>query len=172
MLTYIFHHSIVAVHGLNGNAIQTWTSDSDEAVCWLSHPDFLPKYVGYARVLTWGYNANVSSSKGKMSSSDRVLQHAQTLISQLHADREVSCLLINHGEIADDGQLGIFVDSSYLSSLKKQLIGRSSFSAIHSAELSSRGYAIATTFSRRTCHANHICTARLWHTQQAGQPRK
>lgn len=41
-------------------------------------------------MLTWGYNANVVSLKGKnTSSSDRILQHAQTLVAQLQADREV-----------------------------------------------------------------------------------
>jgi len=81
--------SIVAVHGLNGDSIKTWTSES-EGVCWLSHPDFLPKYVNCARVLTWGYNANISSLTGKTTSSNRILQHAQTLVAQLDADREVS----------------------------------------------------------------------------------
>ncbi|TVY40134.1 Protein SERAC1 [Lachnellula subtilissima] len=79
---------IVAVHGLNGDSIKTWTSES-EGICWLNHPDFLPKYVNRARVLTWGYNANVSSLNGKTTSSDRILQHAQTLVAQLHADREL-----------------------------------------------------------------------------------
>ena len=79
--------SIVAVHGLNGDAMKTWTSGN---ICWLNHPDLLPKYLKRARVLTWGYNANISSLAGKSTSSDRILQHAQTLIAQLHADRDVS----------------------------------------------------------------------------------
>lgn len=51
--------------------------------------DLLPKYLPNARILTWGYNANVLSLKGRTTSSDRVLQHAQTLVAQLQADREV-----------------------------------------------------------------------------------
>jgi hypothetical protein len=83
-------HSIVAVHGLNGDALKTWTRKSGkESINWLSHPDFLPRYLENARVLTWGYNANISSFKGKQASSDRILQHAHTLIAQLQADREV-----------------------------------------------------------------------------------
>lgn len=78
---------IVAVHGLNGDVVKTWTSEN---ICWLNHPDFLPKYVKRARVLAWGYNANISSLTGKTTSSERILQHAQTLIAQLHADRDVS----------------------------------------------------------------------------------
>ena len=80
-------YSIVAVHGLNGDAHSTWTSQGN--VCWLSHQDLLPKYIPSARVLTWGYNANVMSVKGRSTSADRILQHAQTLIAQLVADREV-----------------------------------------------------------------------------------
>jgi hypothetical protein len=81
--------SIVAVHGLNGNAIKTWTSEP-ENICWLSHRDLLPKYVQRARVLVWGYNADISSLTGEATSSDRILQHAHTLIAELRADREVS----------------------------------------------------------------------------------
>ena len=80
--------SLVAVHGLNGDSIKTWTSESHN-ICWLSHPDFLPKYVKRARVLVWGYNANIASLAGKTASADRILQHAQTLVAQLQADREV-----------------------------------------------------------------------------------
>ena len=79
---------IVAVHGLNGDAVKSWTSDKLK-ICWLSHPDLLPKYLKCARVLTWGYNANTASLLGKKTSTDRVLQHAQTLIAHLQADREV-----------------------------------------------------------------------------------
>lgn len=80
--------SIVAVHGLQGDALRTWTSDSNH-ICWLNHPDLLPKYVEHARILTWGYNANVASFKGRSTSSDRILQHAHTLVAELYADREV-----------------------------------------------------------------------------------
>jgi protein SERAC1 len=82
--------SIVAVHGLDGDALRTWTSDKNK-ICWLNHQDLLPKHLREARILTWGYNANVTSLKGKITSSDRILQHAHTLIAQLQADREVCC---------------------------------------------------------------------------------
>ncbi|KAG2010685.1 hypothetical protein GB937_007654 [Aspergillus fischeri] len=78
---------IVAVHGLNGHAVETWTA-RPENICWLSHPDFLPKYVPKARVLSWGYNANVSSITGP-TSANGILGHAQTLVSNLEADREL-----------------------------------------------------------------------------------
>ncbi|KAH8802449.1 hypothetical protein F5884DRAFT_886944 [Xylogone sp. PMI_703] len=79
---------IVAVHGLHGDALKTWTSKSQK-LCWLNHPDFLPRYIKNARVLSWGYNSNIASLMGRTTSSDRILQHAQTLIAQLEADRDL-----------------------------------------------------------------------------------
>ncbi|KAF2100840.1 hypothetical protein NA57DRAFT_65198 [Rhizodiscina lignyota] len=79
---------IVAVHGLTGEALKTWTSKKND-VCWLHHPDFLPRYITNARVLVWGYNASISSFKGRMPSSDRIHHHAQTLVAQLCADRRL-----------------------------------------------------------------------------------
>lgn len=84
----MWKQSIVAVHGLNGNAMMTWTSRVGN-ICWLNHPEFLSKYIPNARILAWGYNANVSSITGP-TSSNRLLQHAQTLVHQLEADRDVS----------------------------------------------------------------------------------
>lgn len=85
----------MAVHGLNGDALTTWTSDKDQ-ICWLTHPDLLPKYMPGARILTWGYNANVTSLNGRSTSSDRVLQHAQTLVADLQADRAVRLWFFFH----------------------------------------------------------------------------
>lgn len=80
---------IVAVHGLTGGALKTWTSN-DGKTCWLNNSELLPKYLKNARILTWGYNADIASLMGKTaSSSDRILQHAQTLVAQLHADRQL-----------------------------------------------------------------------------------
>ncbi|KAK9852216.1 hypothetical protein MYU51_008581 [Penicillium brevicompactum] len=79
---------IVAVHGLNGHATDTWTS-KPQGICWLSNSAFLPQYVPHARILAWGYNASISSWNGGTPSSDRVLQHAQTMVSQLEADRDL-----------------------------------------------------------------------------------
>jgi hypothetical protein len=79
----------VAVHGLNGDATMTWTA-KESKICWLSHPDFLPKYVKNARILVWGYNSSISSITGAEPSKNRIHDHAQTLIAELYADREVS----------------------------------------------------------------------------------
>lgn len=80
-------HSIVAVHGLNGHSLQTWTTKDN--ICWLSDNKLLPKYIKQARVLVWGYNANTHSTSKSTASSNHILDHAQTLVAQLQADREV-----------------------------------------------------------------------------------
>ena len=85
--------SIVAVHGLYGNALKTWTSEGSK-VPWLGDQDMLPKALPNARILTWGYNANVHSFMGS-TSSDTILEHAHTLIAQLQADREVWVSMIS-----------------------------------------------------------------------------
>ena len=62
---------------------------------WLQDSKLLPKAIAKARILTYGYNANVTSLFGS-TSSDRILQHAQTLVASLEADREVSnCSLLS-----------------------------------------------------------------------------
>ena len=81
--------SIVAVHGLNGSGLGTWTSKKN-GVCWLSHPEFLPKYIRNARVLVYGYNANISMLGRKEPSRERIHHHAHTLVANLSAIRRVS----------------------------------------------------------------------------------
>ncbi|PHH91900.1 hypothetical protein CDD83_9843 [Cordyceps sp. RAO-2017] len=80
--------SIVAVHGLNGDARGTWTAGRS-GICLLSHPDFLPKYVKKARILSWGYYASFSSLLGQDPSKERIHHHAHTLVSQSSADRRL-----------------------------------------------------------------------------------
>jgi len=79
--------SIVAIHGLNGHPFRSWTTDQTEK-CWLKDNGLLPSNLKQARILTFGYNAAVTAFLGK-TSSDRILQHAQTLIAELVADREL-----------------------------------------------------------------------------------
>jgi hypothetical protein len=57
----------------------------------LKDPSLLPSNLKNSRILTYGYNATVTAVFGK-TSSDRILQHAHTLVAQLVADREV-CLV-------------------------------------------------------------------------------
>lgn len=53
------HHSIIAVHGLNGHAFNTWAMKKTN-VMWLR--DFLPRQIPEARIMTYGYNSKVSDS--------------------------------------------------------------------------------------------------------------
>ena len=47
------HHSIVAVHGLDGKREKSWTAMN--GVNWLR--DLLPFDIPQARIFTWGYEA-------------------------------------------------------------------------------------------------------------------
>jgi hypothetical protein len=76
----------VAVHGMNGEALKTFTSSTKR--CWLSDKDMLPRDVKNSRVLTYSYPASVATVLGK-TCSDRIMQHAHTLVAELVADREV-----------------------------------------------------------------------------------
>lgn len=78
-------YSVVAVHGLNGHHIESWRHDATGTV-WLS--ELLPKSSLRVRVLTFGYNAIATSFYGS-DSSDRILQHAHTLVAELEADRAI-----------------------------------------------------------------------------------
>ena len=49
------HRSIIAVHGLNGDPVKTWT-DKKTGAYWLR--DYLPVDIESARVMTYGYNAD------------------------------------------------------------------------------------------------------------------
>lgn len=119
---------IVAVHGLGEGALRTWTTASD--ICWLNNPEFLPKYLNSARVLVWGYNADLTSRNGGRPSKDRIHHLAQTLVANLGADRRVWPSLVVFLVCP------VNIDSS---SSPVGLISPSSFSAILSAGSSSNG---------------------------------
>jgi hypothetical protein len=74
-------YSIVAVHGLGGDATDTWTHPQSKAF-WLR--DFLPGQVPDARILTFGYNAAAAFS----TSTAEVIDHAKSLLSGLVDKRE------------------------------------------------------------------------------------
>lgn len=55
-------YSIVAVHGLGGDAWNTWTwTDHESTKMWLE--DFLPAAVPNSRIMTFGYDSAVAFSK-------------------------------------------------------------------------------------------------------------
>ncbi|KAI1306666.1 ribonuclease-like protein p/mrp subunit [Xylaria venustula] len=78
---------IVAVHGINGDAFSTF-SVKDSNRFWLGDHDMLPRDVKNSRIMTYRYPASVATLLGG-TSSDRILQHAQTMIAELVADREL-----------------------------------------------------------------------------------
>ncbi|KAL2815023.1 hypothetical protein BJX63DRAFT_431122 [Aspergillus granulosus] len=78
---------IVFVHGLNGHPHRTWTSTKTGAF-W--PVDLLPEVLDQSRVriLTYGYNANVTSFTDG-ASKDRILNHSETLAAKLAANRTI-----------------------------------------------------------------------------------
>ncbi len=78
---------IVLVHGLNGHPEKTWTAKN--GVFWPT--DLLPASLkgAKARILVYGYNADVYAFGGdKSASSDMIHQHAQTLVTGLSLERQ------------------------------------------------------------------------------------
>ncbi|KAK5202612.1 hypothetical protein LTR41_011644 [Exophiala xenobiotica] len=75
--------TIVAVHGLGGDAIDTWTDPKSKAF-WLK--DFLPQQVHDARIMTSGYNAHAAFGQ----STAEVIDHAKSLLASLVDKREES----------------------------------------------------------------------------------
>jgi hypothetical protein len=74
----IITRSIVFVHGLGGSSIGTWTSD-ETGKTWISDPDFLGTLKDRARVMTFGYNANLFQNV----TTSRVVEHANDLLEKL-----------------------------------------------------------------------------------------
>ncbi|KAF7115826.1 hypothetical protein CNMCM5793_003466 [Aspergillus hiratsukae] len=76
---------IVFVHGLNGHPYNTW---STKEVFWPA--DLLPGLLEpcKVRILTYGYNANVTAFTDG-ASKDHIHQHAETLASTLAANRNL-----------------------------------------------------------------------------------
>jgi len=71
----------VAVHGLGGDAVDTWTHPKSKAF-WLK--DFLPQQIPDARIMTFGYNAAAAFGQ----STAEVIDHAKSLLTSLVDKRE------------------------------------------------------------------------------------
>lgn len=103
-------NSIVFVHGLQGHPFHTWadnsslpdrkqlrilprhlfsdrspTPSSPERVLWPR--DLLPEDCPKARILTWGYDSNVSRFFGGSADSNNLFGHAKDLLYALHRER-------------------------------------------------------------------------------------
>ncbi|KAJ5601599.1 hypothetical protein N7510_011133 [Penicillium lagena] len=79
---------IVFVHGLNGNPHDSWTSHKQTGCFWPL--DLLPDILAPVRprILTYGYNANVTAFTDG-ASRDTIVSHAETLASSLAANRSL-----------------------------------------------------------------------------------
>ena len=76
--------SIVAVHGLNGHSIKSWThtSGTGESTLWLE--ELLHTKIPGARVMTFGYDATVLGN----TSAHGVRANATNLLQDLRNSRE------------------------------------------------------------------------------------
>lgn len=71
--------SVVAVHGLDGGSVESWT-DPTSGACWLQEERFLPMEIPNARIMTFDYN---SRTVAKQISVATIRQHADTLIGKV-----------------------------------------------------------------------------------------
>ncbi|CAD6571967.1 MAG: hypothetical protein ASARMPREDX12_004838 [Alectoria sarmentosa] len=83
-------HSVVAVYRLNGDSPRIWTMEGSEKM-WLKDLNLPQSNLNNSRILTNVYNANVTAMFSK-TSSDRILQHAHTLVDHLVTYRKASLL--------------------------------------------------------------------------------
>ncbi|MCJ1348649.1 hypothetical protein MMC31_006882, partial [Peltigera leucophlebia] len=79
---------IVFVHGLNGDPHDTWTSQKSKNF-WPKH--LLPPLLQdeKARILVYGYDADVTSFTGDGVSRDKIHNHAENLVAGLVANRRM-----------------------------------------------------------------------------------
>ena len=75
--------SIVAVHGLNGDAVRTWTNPKTKAF-WLRN--YLPLDIVGARVLNFGYNADAAFGNTTADVSDCAKDLLGSLIDKREDD--------------------------------------------------------------------------------------
>ena len=76
-----YSNSVVAVHGLGGDAFTTWTHPKSKKF-WLR--DFLPQQLPDARIMTLGYNADAAFGQ----SVATVVDHAKSLLAGLIDERD------------------------------------------------------------------------------------
>ncbi|ORX93463.1 Alpha/Beta hydrolase protein, partial [Clohesyomyces aquaticus] len=126
--------SIVFVHGLRGDKIETWTKDK---VCWPR--DLLKDDIENARIITWGYDSMVLNAF-KSASQESIFDHAENLLSDLARLRKrVPVQDTRHLELTHpDGRPLIFVGHSLGGLVIKEALIRS-YEYHHNAQNARRG---------------------------------
>ena len=83
--------SLVAIHGINGDAVTTWTEKAT-GVMWLR--DFLPAQFPRIRIMTFGYDADFAS----FASHQNLRTIAAKLLAQLAEKREeiYACICLSY----------------------------------------------------------------------------
>ncbi|KAI0454754.1 hypothetical protein F5B21DRAFT_514460 [Xylaria acuta] len=86
---------IVAVHGLNGKARDTW-KDEASGMLWLE--DFLPEVLPQARIMTFGYDSGLllSHSKGRIDDFARDLLNRLWMLRQPPGNKNRPLVFVAH----------------------------------------------------------------------------
>ena len=86
---------IVAVHGLNGDAIRTWTEPKSKKL-WLQ--DFLPADIDGARVMSFRYNASAAFGNTTAEISDYANDLLGSILTRRGEENEIArpILFISH----------------------------------------------------------------------------
>lgn len=84
----------MAVHGLGGDAMDTWTHPKSKAF-WLK--DFLPQQIPGARIMTFSYDAAAAFGQ----STAEVIDHAKSLLTSL-VDKREEPEVQNNGEVRSE----------------------------------------------------------------------
>lgn len=100
--------SLVAVHGLNGTVLKTWTDPTTQSL-WLR--DFLPEAIPNSRIMSYGYNSAAAFSLSTASIDD----FATDLLNRIRGKRQ-------HEDVSSFVQrdVGQILHSSNLTSRRKR----------------------------------------------------
>ncbi|KAK5994660.1 Protein SERAC1-like protein [Cladobotryum mycophilum] len=82
---------LVAIHGLKGHAIKTWTHKQSQ-VMWLR--DLLPKGLPNARIMTYGYNSRFVNFTGHQELRNIAMKLLSELVDLRKSERELARPLI------------------------------------------------------------------------------